>query len=499
MLPAEYGLRSRLGSREWVIGMTGAADNEVRSVLPFHGGAANGAGDKLFACTSSGIWDVTTHPPTLALAFAVTSGKAGHGVSHGMVTSAGHFLLYCDEENGYHVYSEASGLWAAVAMGGGAGEVQADASATPTPPAVDPANFCFVTVWKSRVWFVEKATARAWYLEAGSIYGDAVPFNFGLQFKAGGPLVGLWNWTADGGSGMDDHLVAVSGGGDVAVYDGTDPNDADTFGIRGVWSVGGVPAGRHLASRFGGDVLLLTKRGPVVLSQLCSGQDGQNTFAPSKAANLFNALMLEKSTMTGWSVHLHPEDNALIITVPTYEGQATEQLVQALWNRAWARYRELPIFSAAVWNGKLYYGTTDGKLGINDGYLDGRLLSDVDAYTPVQWALLKPLPSDGTQRRVHMLKPKFLAESAEPAFAIEARYGYDMTELAPVSGGVAGSSAWGSAVWGESVWGGGYTASAPLRGGSGMGADVAIAIRGQATGRTVLVGFDVAYETGGWL
>ncbi|HZH06912.1 MAG TPA: hypothetical protein VEY69_09580, partial [Lautropia sp.] len=228
LIAAEYGLRTRLGSREWCTGLDAVGNLEVRSILPFTGSAKNGAADRLFACTTSGIWNVSSSSaaPLLVLAFSTQSGEAGFGVSHGMVTSAGHFLLYCDEENGYHVYSESSGTWAKVTMGTAAGQVAAAASTTPA--SVDPANFVYVTVFKNRVFFVEKNSARAWYLPAGAVFGGGTtfgvqPLNLGQVFKAGGPLVGLWNWTLDAGAGLDDQLVAVSGGGDVAIYAGTDP------------------------------------------------------------------------------------------------------------------------------------------------------------------------------------------------------------------------------------------------------------------------------------
>ena len=77
LLPAEYGVRSRLGYKEWCVGLTGASSDEVRTVLPFS--ASNPTNDKLFATTSSGIYDVTASSasPTLAIAFATTTTLAG--------------------------------------------------------------------------------------------------------------------------------------------------------------------------------------------------------------------------------------------------------------------------------------------------------------------------------------------------------------------------------------------------------------------------------------
>ena len=494
LISAEYGLRTRLGWTEWCTGITGLTDNLVRCVMPFTGSAKNGSNHRLFCTTSTGIWDVTesTTTPTQVLEFDVQTADAGYGVSHVVVTAAGHFLLYTDEENGLHVYSESSDTWAAVAMGAGGTQID----------GVDPADLVFVTVFKNRVCFVERDTARFWYLDAGSIYGAATAFEVGTQFRAGGHLVGLWNWTLDGGSGLDDSLVGVSSGGDVVIYQGTDPDSATTFGLKGVWYAGGLPAGREVATNFGGDMLLLTRVGVLPLSRLISGGEAAGSqYATQKIGNLFNSLMLSRSTLKGWALRLHPEDNALVIQVPTADGIATQQLVMALANRSWSRYRDLPIYSSEVWGGKLYFGTADGRVCINTGYVDGVKLEEEDAYTPVQWAVLSAFTNMGNarQKQVLSIRPTVLSDAMPSSYRAEARYKYNFLEMGPVSLSPGGRGTWDASTWDADVWSGEYQANQVLHGAVGMGVDVAIALRGTAAARTVLVGVDVLFRQGGFL
>ncbi|AAK94387.1 amidase [Myxococcus phage Mx8] len=490
LIASELGLRSRLGYREWCTGLGVPA----RSTLPFAGSAKSGAANRLFQTTSEGIWDVSasSQTPTQVLTFGDQTGDAGFGVSHAFVTQRGHFLFYADETNGLFRYSESTDTWTAVAQGTGVGEID----------GVNPANIVFVAVFKQRVWLVERDTARAWYLPAGAIAGTAQPFEMGAQFRAGGHLVGLWNWTYDGGAGMDDSLVAISGGGDVAIWQGTDPASSATFGLRGVWSLGGSPpAGRRIATDYGGDVLVLSRLGVRPLSRLVAGEVDKDTYVTAKVSNLFSALMLTRASLPGWSMQLHPEDNALLVTVPTYPGQPTEQLVMALAGRAWFRYRDLPIYSSAVWGGKLYFGTVDGRVCVNDGYVDGVLLSEPSAFTPVQWSLLSAFTNLGSarQKQVQLLRPTLLSESATPSYEVQARYRYDFAELAPVSAMGGGSGTWDGSTWDVDVWSGEYQASQQVRGGTGVGVDLAIAIRGTAVARTVLVGIDILFTAGGLL
>lgn len=494
MIPSEYGLRARLGSREWANGITGAGDDYVRTIIPFKGSAASGSADKIFATTSSGIFDITSTGAVGAaeIAFSITSGRAGHGTYHVQVTSAGHFLLFWDEENGLFVYTQSTGLWTQPTLGGGGTQIS----------GVDPANLIAGGVFKGRVIHIEKDSPNLWYTAAGAVYGAATKFALGAKLKAGGPLRNWWNWTYDGGAGLDDSMVVVSDGGDVIIYQGTDPASSTTFGLRGVWQVGDIPAGREVATDLGGDMLLATRMGLLPLSKLVIGQNVTSSqYATAKISSLFNASMLSKATTYGWSMRLHPEENALIVTVPEAEGVATTQLAMSLSTQGWSRLRDLPIYSSAVFGGKFYFGTVDGSVYINDGYVDGRTLADPSSYTPVQYAGLSAFQNLGSARKkqIQNIRPYFLGESSNPTYEVAARYDFDLSELSPVTPVAGSGDVWDTGVWDTALWSGDYAPSMAVRGAIGSGVHAAIAWRGAAVARTVLWGFDVEYSEGGFL
>jgi len=56
--------------------------------------------------------------------FTNSSGDEGCGVSHVVVTSAGQFLLYADEENSLFQYAESTDAWAASTVSGITGGVE---------------------------------------------------------------------------------------------------------------------------------------------------------------------------------------------------------------------------------------------------------------------------------------------------------------------------------------------------------------------------------------
>lgn len=601
-LGAENGLRVRLGERQWATGLTGAADNRVRTVIPYTGSTPTAT--RNFVTTSSGIWNVTdsggvttprvlggtyavgdfvseggaswvcsiageAHPsnplptvwagstaysigdrvvngdgvylcdtsgtsdtvggpigtslnitdgtarwdyegpsatvsdgncnwryvasntsPTLVLSFASTAGDAGYGVFHGHTTTAGNFLWYADEVNGLHLYTESTDTWSdATTLAG-------------SITGVDPADLVFVTVFKGFTLFAVRDSTEIRVLPVNSIGGATSRIDVGYKLQAGGNVVGMWSWTYDGGAGLDDALVVVSRGGDVQVWQGTDPTDSAAFGNTGVWGIGKTPAGRNLATTFGGDLLLLSRSGIIPMSRLVLGKvEGAGQYETAKIEGLFNSLMVTRGDLRGWSLALHPEESALIVTVPTGADTATTQLAMSLATRSWSELRGLDIYSCASHEGKLYYGTTNGAVHINDGYVDGVTLAAPSSYRAIDFQGIGAFQNFGvgTQKQVHLIKFYFLTGS-QPTVDVDARYDFDLTELPAVTYAAPGTgSLWDVGTWDSATWGGTATAFSAVRGACGTGANVAIAWRGASVDRTVLTGFEISFSQGGML
>lgn len=501
MAASEYGLRTRLGWREWCTGL----DGEVRTLMPFTGSTKDGQKDRLFACTSTGIYDVTASGAlTVAnrkVTFPTQNADSGWGVSTVMVTNAqGHLLCYADEANGYYIYTEA-----ASSFGPADTWIKVDATQV---TGVDPAKFAWVMAWKNMLWFVERDSANAWYLPVGAAVGAATKFQFGNKFKTGGDLRGLWCWTM-GGADVDDALVALSGGGDVLAYKGSDPSQSGGFFQSGSWTFpGAFPAGRRLCTDVGGDLLIITMFGLIPLSRVSGGTPLASTqYDTAKIGNLFNQLGGSSRALRGWCARLHPADNSLVTLIPQAAGAPSQQLVMSTLNKSWSRYRDMPIGVAAeAWRGTLYFGTEDGRVCANDGYLDG-----VDRLgqggTAIKFALVTAF-SDlerPTQKRVQLIRPTILTLGAAPEYQAEARYGWDMTEAGfPAQFPGAGGSLWDAANWDPDAAGGVwqsdvYEPTRRLFGAQGVGSQVAIALSGKAASRMTLTGFEAVYTEGGML
>lgn len=491
LIPARYGCKVRRGWMEWC---TNVGTGGVKTVIPFKGSTA--VENRLFACAGDGIYEVsaTTDTPTLLESFAVVDDTSGYGGWINFTTIAGKFALYTDESNGYYIWDEATDNWMQVAQGTAAGEID----------GVDPAEFVGVTEYKERAWFVRKNSAIAYYLPVGLITGRVTQFNFGNKFNNGGNLAALYTWTVDGGAGVNSFLVAISTSGDVIVYQGDDPDVPGNFIQRGDWFIGQTPAGRRLAGSFGGDLYLLSTYGLIPASKLISGAliQQNEVLLTRKITPLINDSMQATLDDLGWEVRLVPTENLILVGTPKRVGVAYTQYVQSINSEGWAIYRDVPYFTGDTWLGQYYIGTSDNRILLHTGNLDNVLLDDPDAAIQISWSGImgfrEPGPT-GTFNRTHFIRPVFMAQQA-PSYTVEARYDYNLSEaLAPPEEAVATGALWDVAIWDIDLWGGDFQIVQDLKGGSGMGRAIAVALSGQSGSETTLLRFDVMTDGGGLL
>lgn len=478
-----YGCRVRPGYEEYANGFAG---DQVKTVMPFSGSAEDGSQDRIFVATNDGVYDVTTSTssPTKVLDWDTKSSIAGWCVFTQYVNDGGaHVLLVTDAENGYHVYSESTGLWTQPTVTGPSG------------------TLVFVTVWKNRVWFIEENSTDAWYLGTGVFQGTATKFNFGNKFRFGGILTALYDWTLDSGRGADDLLVSVSSAGDVVVYAGTDPSSSATFAQIGVWYIGALPVGRRVGSQFGGDLLLLSTYGLISAGDLLQGK---NPFTTEGSISWkIQAFLGETMKLTreeyGWEVKLHPNLSKIIVATPKVVNEEYLQYVYDIETEAWSIWEGMPILTSEEFKGESYFGSLDRRVWTITGHLDNVTMEN-NSPSLIEWRGLTAYSDMGAAevwKRLHFIRPVFISELT-PQYNVQAFYDYDLGD--PNGANPIGTSLWGSAVWDQSVWASsGDNRTRPPRGSSGMGKVVAVAFSGKSQAETTLVSFGIIGDSGGML
>ena len=497
MIPSEFGVEVRKGYREHCDAVP--LGDGIKTMIPMNPATADGTGtERLFAATSDGIYDVTIAGgvPIKVQNFAVKTDKAGWCSWTHFTTLAGQYVLLCDLANGYYVYTVATNAWAKIVQGTTPGTID----------KVDPALFDQVMVWKNRVWFVERSTGRAWYIKAvGAITGDCASFEFGNKFKYGGYLKSLWNWTLDGGEGIDDYLVGISSAGDVVLYKGTDPQVATDFNMKGWWYIGKVTQGRRQCDDMGGELLCLSTQGLTQMSKIIAGMPAtdEGVSLSYKINPRMNDVLIRSGLVYGWEIISNPSEQFIMVITPKETGKDYMQFVYQTQTHAWAQFYGLPIKTACMWKGVMYFGTPDNRICSYAGFSDRVLLADSGATAKaIDWNVLSVfnvMGMAGRRKRVHFLRPQFIADVAATYF-IQARYDFNITAIdvsPPYTDPVSG--VWNNGQWDAALWGGGYVLTQLPTGGDGMGFHVGYTMRGASAAQTRFIGVDLLFDTGGML
>lgn len=337
---------------------TGSA-SPVEALIAWRGDAA---GDKLFACAGADIFDATD-PGALGSAewTASASSSSARYKSINFANDAGAFAIAVNGVNIPLYYNGTA--WAELAITGTAGALTLTAS-----------DISDVMAHKRRLHFIEKDTLRVWFLAVNAIQGATGLLDLGPNFSKGGQLVALGTWTLDGGQGADDLAVYVTSKGQVAIYQGLDPADADNWSLVGVYDLA-EPIGERCLIKWGSDLAVITVDGVVPLSTALNKDRAQDDLVAltAKIATAFSRSAIQYGSLYGWSGMLYSGSKAgsiAIINVPTVESTSAVQYVQSMINGSWCRFTGLDAICWETANGALYFGGVDGVYRADTGSSD---------------------------------------------------------------------------------------------------------------------------------
>lgn len=303
-------------------------------------------------------------------------------------------------------------------------------------------------VWshKTRLFFVEKDSLSVWYLPSASIGGAATEFPLGAIFRRGGTIAFGASWSLDSGSGLDDVCIIVTSNGEIAVYEGDDPSDANNWRLSGVYEISR-PLNKHSFFKAGGDLAILTEDGIIPVSE-----------ALRKDRAALQAVAISYPIEDAWKDAVANSDTAFPITPTLWQSQALLMIgvsgsggvayVANARTGAWCRYTGWDVRCGAVANDQLYFGTSAGKVmrGQSGGSDDG--LSYTGRYVPkfTEAGVKQPKVANHAGITVKAV------ESPNFRMACFANYAIGdyptATSISTESGDV-----WGSGVWGTFVWG----------------------------------------------
>lgn len=394
---------------------------------------SSGGNERLFAATATAIYDITAGDQETAAKSGFTGGDWSIVQ---FSTTGGDFLIGVNGKDAGFLFD---------------GSSFTDLGVTFTT-GVTSADMIHVWVYKSRLWFARKLSTDAWYGATDSIAGAATVFPLQGIFTHGGALLFGQNWSLEGGAegGLSEQCIFATDKGEVAVFQGVDPDQADTWSKVGVYRVG-TPLGKRAFMRGGGDLAIATSVGLVPLSKAIS----LDITALSVATVSYNisdawADAVTQRGLDGWQCELWPEQKMAVVSPPNPVGLGAPVLFIANTETgAWARYTNWAALCMDVFQGALYFGSPGGAVFLANasGSDDGEVFSG--AVLP----LFEDLGSPASMK-IGKVGRAVVRGSLATIGQIDWRTDFDMTlPSAPNAIFIgASSSAWGTGVWGESRW-----------------------------------------------
>jgi len=333
LFPGVSSVGLRGGYQNHVTGITG----QVETLMTYNGGST----DKMFGIAGGNIYDVTTAGVVGA---AVVSGLTNSRWEYvNITTSGGSYLYAANGVDAPRLYDGSS--WTAIT-----------GVSTPAITGVTTTSLVVPTLFKNRLWFIQKDTLKAWYLPTASVGGAANVLDLSSVARNGGTLIAMATWTIDAGYGVDDNLVFVTDQGEIIVYRGTDPSSASTWALIGVWQVG-APISRRCVAKYGGDLLVITLDGLIPLaSALQSSRLDPQVALSDKIQGAFAAATRQYKGNFGWCLLYNPLNNALIVNIPVSTG-AQQQFVMNNITKAWSRFTGWYANCWALLDDTPYFGT----------------------------------------------------------------------------------------------------------------------------------------------
>lgn len=424
----------------------------------------------MFGAAGTAIYDVTSAGAVGAA--AVSSTGNARWIHTMFATSGGNFLVCANGGTGVRNYSGAA--WT-----------------TPTINNVTSANLSFVTSHASRLFFIEKNTLKAWYLPVSSISGDAASLDFGPYCKLGGALAALTSWTRDGGSGSDDVFVAITTRGEVLLYTGSDPSDADFWSLIGVFRIP-EPIGSRCVIKIGADVAILTSAGALPLSAILSltSTGAGQAAATDKIRGAFRSAYIGSGTTFGWQLIEYPKRGILLVNVP--DGTKYRQFAMNIQTGAWARLKDIEAICWGMKGDSIYFGDAAGKVRRWDVDNDDDGAAIIATAMPAFQNLDTPL-----RKQVTMARPLY---SAIPGtnIPVQVKVDYDTTDAAfTYTTIIAPGSPWDTSPWDTSPWGAAIGPISVWQGAPGYGQVISPVMSVSSTSPVTLNQTDLMFHVGG--
>lgn len=236
-----------------------------------------------------------------------------------------------------------------------------------------PQRLINVCVSKQRLFFAEKGTLSVWYSSGvGEVQGQLQKFDMSTIARDGGEIIAIASWTQDGGQGIDDLTVFITSEGEVLVYSGNNPNNAEDWELKGIYRMSR-PIGYRCVIQYQGDIVIISEDGYIPLSKALPLNQSNPTLI--SFSDKIRGLVLDRTRNNkhkdGWQGIIYTRGGYAIFNVP--HNQTFEQHVINTMTGAWCRFTNIHSLCWSEFNERIYFGSKDGVYLFDEGYSDNKL------------------------------------------------------------------------------------------------------------------------------
>ncbi len=467
-IPKGISLEMRKGHDDHVTGL-GAS---VETLMPYNSGTAS----KLFGAANTAIYDVTSAGAVGAASLGSLTNARWSWVNFTPGGGTAYLWICNGVDDPYHYNGSA---WAIPAL---------------SITTYTDNDISYVFDSKERLFLLFKNTLTFGYLPVESVAGTVSNYPLGSVFSRGGRLIAGGTFSHDTGSGPDDFTCFLTSEGELAVYQGTNPNSATTWAKIGTYYCG-KPVGDRPLFRVGGDLAVMTVNGVVLASAVFAVATEVEPLhdITGRIGSAFRAAVSTNSG-NGWAGLFYPSGDLLLINYPV-SATKSRQFVRHRLTGGWGRFTNWNAASFALLDGNLYFGGIDGTVYRADyGYDDNG--SDIEATYQSAWSAIG---APGQTKTLLEARP-IMTSPTGASVGIVARTDYRTSPAIPdaPTAELTGALIWGTGLWGTGLWGGENAATRNWRAISGAGHSVSLALRAASNASPFAMnGLQVRYEVGG--
>lgn len=352
-----------------------------------------------------------------------------------------------------------------------------------------------ISVYKNRLYFVEKDSTSIWYGGVASITGALTELDIGDVLKLGGKVLYAGSVSQDTGDGLQDIFAIVTDKGEVVTYTG-DNAGASNWTIAGRFYIPAPLGGSRCAFDLYGDLGIITETGVFSLSSIIrSGSVVYNSAMTDKIQNAFNNAAKLYGSNFGWQGIVIPRSKWLLINIPV-SSSISHQYVMNLLNGSWCKFTGMNAKCWGMLSEEPYFGTTANVLKADSGKNDNGAAIEVDIKQAFNYF------QNRQNIKQFLLCRPIISASGGVQFELgldvdnqDATTGYSTVGVEATSGGK-----WNTFKWNTTKWAGGRVDISTWNTVFGLGRSVAVKIKSSITNVNFsLTTTHITYKVGGIL